>query len=42
MTKHYKTVGIVGMSSLAVIRELNVDNLTIHDLDRPMIKAEVD
>ena len=42
MTKHYKTVGIVGMPPLAVIRELNAGSVTIHDLDTPMIKADME
>jgi hypothetical protein len=42
MTKIYKTVGIVGMPPLAVIKELNVHNVTIHDLDTPMIKADME
>jgi len=40
-TKH-KTVGIVGIPPLAVIRELNDQNIIIHDLDTPMVKADME
>jgi hypothetical protein len=39
---NYKNVGIVGMPPLAVIRELNAGSVTIHDLDTPMIKADME
>ncbi len=42
MTKNYTKIGIVGMPPLAVIKELNVHNVTIHDLDTPMIKADME
>ena len=42
MTKIYKNVGIVGMPPLAVIKALNAGNTTIHDLDTPMIKADIE
>ncbi len=42
MTKNYKNVGIVGMPPLAVIRELNARNTAIHDLDTPVIKADME
>ncbi|MFC1827449.1 hypothetical protein ACFLZQ_05945 [Thermodesulfobacteriota bacterium] len=42
MTKVYKNVGIVGMPPLEVIKELAVHNITIHDLDTPMIKADIE
>jgi hypothetical protein len=42
MQPHYKNVGIVGMPPLAVIRELNLHKVTIHDLDTPMIKADME
>ena len=42
MLPKYNTVGIVGMPPLAVIRQLNADNITIHDLDTPMIKADIE
>jgi hypothetical protein len=42
MIHKYKTVGIVGMPPLAIIEELNRQNVTIHDLDTPMIKADME
>ena len=42
MTKNYNKVGIVGMPPLKVIRELNACNTVIHDLDTPMIKADIE
>jgi hypothetical protein len=42
MKHRYKTVGIVGMPPLEVIRELNTNNTVIHDLDTPMIKADIE
>jgi hypothetical protein len=38
----YKTVGIVGMPPLSIIKELNVNKVSIHDLDTPMIKADME
>ena len=40
--KQFTDVGIIGMPPLAIIRELNVNNVTIHDLDTPMIKADIE
>lgn len=41
--KHKLTkVGIVGMPPLSIIKELNDHNVTIHDLDTPMIKADME
>lgn len=42
MDKEYKTVGIVGMPPLEIIRELNEYGAVIHDLDTPMIKADIE
>jgi hypothetical protein len=42
MIKTYSNVGIVGMPPLAVIKELNDENVTIHDLDTPMIRADME
>jgi hypothetical protein len=42
MIKNYKNVGIVGMPPLEIIRQLNADNITIHDLDTPMIRADIE
>jgi hypothetical protein len=42
MPKNYKTVGIVGVPPLAVIRELRADKAVIHDLDTPMVKADME
>ena len=42
MTKNYRDVGIVGMPPLEVIRQLNADNITIHDLDTPMVRADIE
>ncbi|MFC1837579.1 hypothetical protein ACFLYW_02740 [Thermodesulfobacteriota bacterium] len=42
MTAEYKNVGIVGMPPLDIIRDLNECSAVIHDLDTPMIKADID
>jgi hypothetical protein len=42
MIKKFSNVGIVGMPPLGVIRELTAQNITIHDLDTPMIKADIE
>jgi len=42
MTQKIRTVGIVGMPPLEVIRQLNADNITIHDLDTPMVRADIE
>ena len=42
MTEKYQNVGIVGMPPLEVIKELTAHNITIHDLDTPMIKADIE
>jgi hypothetical protein len=42
MIHKYKNVGIVGMPPLAVIRDLNVHTVSIHDLDTPMIRADME
>ena len=42
MTANYKNVGIVGMPPLDVIKELTAHNTTIHDLDTPMIMADIE
>lgn len=42
MTDNYSSAGIVGMPPLAVIKELNDRNITIHDLDTPMISADIE
>jgi hypothetical protein len=42
MANNYKTVGIVGMPPLEIIRELNENGSTIHDLDTPMVKADIE
>ena len=42
MIASYKTVGIVGMPPLSVIFELKEASVTIHDLDTPMIKADME
>ena len=42
MTGIYNNVGIVGMPPMVVIRELNTQNITIHDLDTPMFKADIE
>jgi hypothetical protein len=42
MTKNYTKVGIVGMPPLATIRVLNERAISIHDLDTPMIKADIE
>ena len=40
--KGSKTVGIVGMPPLEIIRELNNNGAIIHDLDTPMIRADME
>ena len=40
--KEFKKTGIVGIPPLEVIRELNANNTIIHDLDTPMIKADIE
>lgn len=42
MTHEYRNVGIVGMPPLVIIREFNDNNVTIHDLDTPMIRADME
>ena len=42
MALNYKQVGIVGMPPLKVIRELTEHNIKIHDLDTPMIRADIE
>jgi len=42
MTPQHTNVGIVGIPPLAVIKQLNADNVTIHDLDTPMIRADIE
>ena len=42
MNLNYKQVGIVGIPPLEVIRELTAHNITMHDLDTPMIKADIE
>jgi len=42
MIDKYTNVGIVGMPPLEVIKELTAHNITIHDLDTPMIKADIE
>lgn len=42
MKYKHNTVGIVGMPPFKVIRELNTNNTVIHDLDTPMIKADIE
>jgi hypothetical protein len=42
MIENYKKVGIVGMPPLAVIRQLNDNNVAIHDLDTPLVKADIE
>jgi len=42
MTKNFTNVGIVGMPPLEIIKALNANNITIHDLDTPMIKADME
>ncbi len=42
MDSNYKQVGIVGIPPLEVIRKLTAHNITIHDLDTPMIKADIE
>ncbi len=40
--KELKEIGIVGMPPLAIIKKLNANSITIHDLDTPMIKADME
>ena len=42
MDSNYKQVGIVGIPPLEIIRELTAPNITIHDLDTPMIMADIE
>ena len=35
-------VGIVGMPPLEIIRELNAADIVIHDLDTPLVKADIE
>ena len=42
IVKKYKEIGIVGMPPLEIIRELNANGTVIHDLDTPMIKADIE
>ena len=42
MTQKRTNVGIVGMPPLAIIKQLNADKITIHDLDTPMIRADIE
>jgi hypothetical protein len=42
MAIRLKTVGIVGIPPLEVIRQLNAEGITIHDLDTPMIRADIE
>jgi len=42
IVKDYKEIGIVGMPPLELIRELNANGTVIHDLDTPMIKADIE
>jgi hypothetical protein len=42
MIHTYKNVGIVGMPPLEIIRELNILQVTIHDLDTPMVRADIE
>jgi hypothetical protein len=42
MVKKHTNVGIVGMPPLKVIKELTAHNITLHDLDTPMIKADIE
>jgi hypothetical protein len=42
IVKEYKEIGIVGMPPLELIRELNANGTVIHDLDTPMIKADIE
>jgi len=42
MIDKYTSVGIVGIPPLAVIRDLNAANVIIHDLDTPMISADME
>ena len=39
---NFNNVGIVGMPPLEVIRELLANHTAIHDLDTPMIKADIE
>jgi len=38
----YKKIGIIGMPPLALIREANVQGLSILDLDEPLVKADLE
>lgn len=42
MINTYKKVGIVGMPPLKIIRELNASQVTIHDLDTPVVRADIE
>ena len=42
MTHPYRNIGIVGMPPLEIIRELNASQVTIHDLDTPMVRADIE
>lgn len=42
MKSKLKTVGIVGMPPLEIIRELNDNRVTIHDLDTPMVREDIE
>jgi hypothetical protein len=42
MMHRYTNVGIVGMPPLAIIKDLNVHGVIIHDLDTPMIRADME
>jgi hypothetical protein len=39
---NFKQVGIVGIPPLKIIRELTGHNIKIHDLDTPMIRADIE
>ncbi len=42
MEKNLKNIGIVGMPPLEIIRELNESGVIIHDLDTPMVRADIE
>jgi hypothetical protein len=42
MTHPYRNIGIVGMPPLEIIRELNTSQVAIHDLDTPMVRADIE
>jgi len=42
MIENFKKVGIVGMPPLAVIKELNDNNIAICDLDTPLLKEDIE